>query len=78
MIGALIGVSMPIFWLGLMLIMVFSVILDWFPTGGRLGHDVDLEVVTNLYLIDSIITFDCFKTVPFQDFFVTHSENICP
>src|SRR6267378_7285850 len=31
---ALIGVSMPIFWLGLMLMLLFSVTLGWFPSSG--------------------------------------------
>jgi peptide/nickel transport system permease protein len=56
MIGSLIGVSMPIYWLGLMEMMLFAVILNWFPIGGRLDHDIELEVVTNFFLIDSIIT----------------------
>jgi len=56
MIGSLIGVSMPIFWLGLMEIMLFAVILDWFPVGGRLAHDIELETVTHLMLLDSLIT----------------------
>ncbi|MGI5836067.1 MAG: nickel ABC transporter permease [Chloroflexota bacterium] len=34
MIMALLGISVPIFWLGLMLIFLFSVQLRWFPTGG--------------------------------------------
>ena len=34
MVGALLGVSLPIFWVGLMLIFLFSVELRWFPTGG--------------------------------------------
>jgi len=34
MIVALLGVSVPVFWLGLMLILLFSVELHWFPTGG--------------------------------------------
>lgn len=33
--GSLIGMSMPTFWLGLLLIMLFSVRLGWLPTGGR-------------------------------------------
>jgi peptide/nickel transport system permease protein len=56
MIGSLVGVSMPIFWLGLMEIMLFAVFLDWLPVGGRLDHDIELEVVTNFFLLDSIIT----------------------
>jgi peptide/nickel transport system permease protein len=35
MLGALLGQSMPTFWLGLMLILVFSVELGWFPSSGR-------------------------------------------
>jgi len=34
MVLALLGVSMPVFWLGLMLIMIFAVELRWLPTGG--------------------------------------------
>lgn len=56
MIGSLIGVSMPIFWLGLMEIMLFAVILHWFPIGSRLDHAMEVEVVTNFVLIDSIIS----------------------
>ena len=37
MIFALFGVSMPNFWLGLMLIILFSLKLGWFPSGGRSG-----------------------------------------
>lgn len=37
MIGALLGVSMPVFWLGLMLILTFAVNLRWLPSGGFTG-----------------------------------------
>src|SRR5699024_3794124 len=35
MVFALLGVSMPNFWLGLMLILLFSVNLGWLPSGGN-------------------------------------------
>jgi peptide/nickel transport system permease protein len=56
MFVALIGVSMPIYWLGLMAIMLFAVVLSLVPTGGRLGVDVDLHLYTRLYLVDSLFT----------------------
>jgi len=37
MVFALFGVSMPNFWLGLMLIIAFSLKLGWFPSGGKAG-----------------------------------------
>ncbi len=56
MLGSLAGVSIPIYWLGLMMIMVFAVFLGWLPAGGRLDPAIELETVTNFYVIDSIIT----------------------
>ena len=55
MLGSLIGVSMPIFWLGLMLIMLFAVTLKWLPVGGRLDPNIDISTVTGLNLFDAAI-----------------------
>lgn len=58
-IVALTGVSMPIFWLGLLLILVFYFYLDWLPAGGR--YDSILgppPKVTGLNTVDSIIAGD--------------------
>ena len=41
MVFALIGVSLPNFWLGLMLIILFSVHLGWLPTGGYVAFASD-------------------------------------
>ncbi|MFH2219044.1 MAG: ABC transporter permease [Pseudomonadota bacterium] len=56
MLGALIGVSMPIFWLGLVFMLIFSVHLGWLPLSGRLSIGVDLEVITNFYILDALLT----------------------
>jgi peptide/nickel transport system permease protein len=55
MLGSLFGVSMPVFWLGLMLMLIFSLTLGLFPMSGRLGVDTDLTVITNFFVIDSIL-----------------------
>jgi ABC-type dipeptide/oligopeptide/nickel transport system permease component len=52
---ALAGVSMPVFWLGLMLIYLFSIQLGWLPVSGRLGYEFDIDEITGLLLIDSLI-----------------------
>lgn len=58
MTGALFGVSLPIFWLGLMMIWLFAVTLQWLPPSGRLSNDIELTTITNLYLLDSILTLN--------------------
>jgi peptide/nickel transport system permease protein len=55
MLGALIGVSMPVFWLGLVFMLIFSINLSWLPISGRLSIDVTLEAVTNFYILDAIL-----------------------
>lgn len=52
-VWALTGVSMPIFWLGLMLAWVFGVELRWLPTGFRLNADTSFEPVTNFVILDA-------------------------
>ncbi len=56
MLGALVGVSMPIFWLGLVFMLIFSVNLGWLPISGRLSVGVDLDVITNFYILDALLT----------------------
>jgi peptide/nickel transport system permease protein len=56
MLGALIGVSMPVFWLGLVFMLIFSIHLSWLPISGRLSIDVTLETITNFYILDAVLT----------------------
>jgi len=50
------GMSMPIFWLGLMLLYVFGIWLNVLPISGRLGVDVPLAHITGLDLVDGVLT----------------------
>jgi peptide/nickel transport system permease protein len=52
---ALFGVSMPVFWLGIMLMMVFGVFLRWLPISGRINTLIPFQRISGLYLLDSII-----------------------
>ena len=56
MMGAMIGISMPIFWLGLLLLWIFGVKLDLLPFIGRLSPNVEIETCTGLHTIDAIIS----------------------
>jgi peptide/nickel transport system permease protein len=55
---ALFGVSMPVFWLGIMLMMIFGVFLKWLPIGGRIDTLIPFHRITGLYLLDSILTWN--------------------
>lgn len=53
---SLIGVSMPDCWLGLVLILIFSVGLRWLPGGVRLGFDIPApKTVTGFLIVDSLL-----------------------
>jgi len=56
MIGALLGVSMPIFWLGLILIVVFSLQLHILPVSSRIQVGMEPVHITGFYILDSIFT----------------------
>ena len=58
MILSLVGVSMPIFWLGLVLMIIFSVNLGWLPLSGRMSYNIQLQSVTHFYLLDSVLAGD--------------------
>lgn len=49
------GVSFPVFWTAIILIYVFSVNLGWFPPAGRLAVTANLEPITGMYVLDSLL-----------------------
>lgn len=60
---ALVGISMPIFWLGLMLQYQFAVDLGWLPTNGREDIRNPIDAITHFFLLDTLMhgNFDQFK-----------------
>ncbi|HEX2864408.1 MAG TPA: ABC transporter permease, partial [Deinococcales bacterium] len=54
---ALVGVSMPVFWLGILLIYLFSVDLHWLPPSGRLSVSTGLNFVpmTGFLVLDGLL-----------------------
>ncbi len=58
LVGSLIGISIPIFFLALLLKWIFSVELGLFPTIGRQSAEISIDHPTNFYVLDGIIALD--------------------
>lgn len=58
MMFALIGISMPVFWLGLMEQLVFSEKLGWLPAFGREASSDPMRPITHFYVLDALIHLD--------------------
>ncbi len=65
----LFGISMPNFWFGIMLILIFAGLLHLLPSAGRSTYGVAGPVITGFYFLDSLLTqnwaglWDAFKHV---------------
>jgi ABC-type dipeptide/oligopeptide/nickel transport system permease component len=53
---ALIGVSLPNFWLGIMLIYFFGGQWNLLPVAGRIEYGIEIKPITKLFLVDSLLT----------------------
>lgn len=58
MTASLAGYSMPVFWWGMLLILLFSVGLEWTPVSGRLSAATLIEPRTGLMLVDTLLAHD--------------------
>ncbi|ATC85863.1 MULTISPECIES: ABC transporter permease [Pseudoalteromonas] len=63
----MVGYSMPVFWLALLLIMVFSLKLGWFPMSGRMGLLYEIPASTGFILIDIALAGFPYKGMAFVD-----------
>ncbi len=61
-VGSLLGVSLPGFWFGILLLMLFAVHLHVLPVSGRIGFSSEVQPITHFLLIDTLIQgrFDAF------------------
>ena len=64
---AMIGYSIPIFWLGLLAILIFSIQLGWLPSAGQLSLLYDIKQVTGIQFIDILLSDDPYKWQAFQN-----------
>jgi peptide/nickel transport system permease protein len=55
-IGTLVGISVPIFFLGYLLKQWFTQDVHWFPPSGRLSPEMDATHVTNFFVLDGLLT----------------------
>jgi len=53
-VGSLLGVSLPGFWFGILLLMLFAVRLHILPVSGRIGFDAEVPSLTGFLLIDTL------------------------
>ena len=58
LLGSLIGISMPVFWIGLMLIYWLGAQAGWFPLSGTIGNEISFQPRTHFYTIDSLLSGD--------------------
>jgi peptide/nickel transport system permease protein len=58
LVASLIGISIPIFFLAIILKYIFAIRLGWLPSVGRISITNDAEHPTNFYILDAIITRD--------------------
>src|SRR6266568_4653851 len=56
MLGSLVGISMPVFWIGLMLIYWLGAQAGWFPLSGTVSNTVDIPSLTHFYTLDALLS----------------------
>ena len=55
-VGSLVGVAVPVFFLAFLLKFVFAVRLGWLPTSGRQSADIEATRVTGFFILDGLLT----------------------
>jgi len=64
---AMLGYSIPVFWLGLLAIHNFSINLGWLPSAGKISLLFEIEFVTGIQFIDILLSDSPYKWQAFRD-----------
>lgn len=67
LVFAMVGYSIPVFWLALILIFIFSITLSWFPSSGQLNLLFEIEHVTGFKFVDILLSDSPYKYEAFKD-----------
>ncbi|QOL27136.1 ABC transporter permease [Thalassotalea sp. LPB0316] len=64
---AMVGYSLPVFWVGLMAIQLFSIELGWFPSAGQISPVYEIESRYGILIIDILLSESTYKWQAFSD-----------
>ncbi len=64
---AMFGYSIPVFWLGLLAITLFSINLGWLPSAGQISLLFEIEFVTGIQFIDILLSDSPYKWQAFSN-----------
>ena len=64
---SMLGYSIPVFWLGLLAILTFSINLGWFPSAGQISLLFEIKLVTGIQFIDILLSDSPYKWQAFFD-----------
>jgi len=64
---AMLGYSIPVFWLGLLAILIFSIQLGWLPSAGQISLLYEINHVTGFQFIDILLSDSQYKWQAFQN-----------
>ncbi|PCH96998.1 MAG: peptide ABC transporter permease [Gammaproteobacteria bacterium] len=64
---SMLGYSIPVFWLGLLAILTFSITLGWLPSAGQISLLFEIELVTGIQFIDILLSDSPYKWQAFSD-----------
>jgi len=64
---SMLGYSVPVFWLGLLAILTFSINLGWLPSAGQISLLFEIKLITGIQFIDILLSDSPYKWQAFSD-----------